>query len=249
MEQHNKIINDVAKKILKPEGLFRIGSSRSWLEDNGYYFTVVEFQPSSFEKGSYLNVGIDFLWGSTEDTNEYLSYDVGGRVIVGKGTQYVEYRPRLKNCDKVFEEEIEKFAYAALQKVTEYRKFRDLDYAKKMLIKSVVETPKECQCWELYRLSMLCFFKGDLDDGRKYFDEYMDFTKRSFYKGDTYVDWLENFYNYCLENIVPKLTIADIAQQMVFDMVNHRRAIFSDKSSYRNMRKNIFYNVNSDLHK
>ena len=33
--QHNKIINVAARKILAPEGLFRVGSSRRWIDDNG----------------------------------------------------------------------------------------------------------------------------------------------------------------------------------------------------------------------
>lgn len=32
--QHNKIINAAAKRILAPEGLFRVGSSRTWIDDN-----------------------------------------------------------------------------------------------------------------------------------------------------------------------------------------------------------------------
>ena len=34
--QHNKIINAAARKILAPEGLFRVGSSRTWIDDNGH---------------------------------------------------------------------------------------------------------------------------------------------------------------------------------------------------------------------
>jgi hypothetical protein len=36
MRQHDKIINMAAKKILAPHGLFRQGTSRTWLDDNGY---------------------------------------------------------------------------------------------------------------------------------------------------------------------------------------------------------------------
>lgn len=253
METHNKIINDAAKKILKPEGLFRVGSSRTWLEDNGYFFTIVNFEPSGYMKGAYLSVGIDFLWGNVEDNNADLGFEVGGRVKVGKGAQFVEYRPNLKNCDNIFERDIEEFANAALLKVLEYRKYRDLDYAKKMLIKAVKYTPKKMQCWELYRLAMLCFFKGDYKEGKSYFYDYLDLTKNSFYKtaeviqGATkttrtvHIDWLEEFYHYCLNTIVPQIATADNAQKMVYDKINKRRALFSNKSSYKNMKKDIFY--------
>ena len=39
--QHNKIINVAARKILAPEGLFRVGSSRRWIDDNGYFVIQV----------------------------------------------------------------------------------------------------------------------------------------------------------------------------------------------------------------
>ena len=35
MLPHNKIIKTTVKKFLEPEKLFQIGSSRSWLDDQG----------------------------------------------------------------------------------------------------------------------------------------------------------------------------------------------------------------------
>ena len=78
--QHNKIINAAAKRILAPEGLFRVGSSRTWIDDNGYFVIQVEFQPSSYDRGSYLNVGISFLWETSEGLNETLAFNIGYRV-------------------------------------------------------------------------------------------------------------------------------------------------------------------------
>lgn len=259
MEPHNKIINDVAKRILKPEGLFRVGSSRTWIEDNGYYFTMVVFDSSSYTKGSYLMVGMNFMWGDAEDMDEYLGFDIGGREYVGKGTQYVEYRPNIKNCDSIFEEGIMKFAEVALLKVAEYRKYRDLEYAKEMLIKTVNDTRQEFQCWELYRLAMLCFFKGDYVEGKDYFDKYLDHTKNSFYttvkviqggKEKTHTvhnEWLEVFYHYCIDKIIPLIGDAKSAQRMVYDKINRRRSIFSAKKSYRGMQKEIVYEIASEL--
>ncbi|EMF59259.1 TPA: hypothetical protein ACGW13_001700 [Stenotrophomonas maltophilia] len=37
---------------------------------------MVEFQPSAWDRGSYLNVGACWLW----EEKDYLSFDVGGRV-------------------------------------------------------------------------------------------------------------------------------------------------------------------------
>lgn len=230
MEQHNKIINNAAKKILSPHGIFRKGSSRIWLDDNDYFLTVIEFQPSGYDKGSYLNVGLAFLWEKTEGLNDALVFELGDRVFVN-GRQFVSYKD-----DETFSEAMELFASEALKKAEEYRKFRDLEYAKRTMAKNL--KPK---FWSVYNLAMLCFFKGDFTDGKKYFNEYLDRLKNSFYNNGYYIKWCEDFYNYCIANIVPKLDSAESAQRMVFDMINRRREYFNGKASFKKMKKDIFF--------
>jgi len=63
--------------LVEREGeLSGIGRSRKRLDDQRWYATVIEFQPSGFGKGSYLNVGAHFLWRTTG----HLSFDLGYRV-------------------------------------------------------------------------------------------------------------------------------------------------------------------------
>jgi len=57
---------------LTPLGFWRKGRSRIWLADRGFWLSIVEFQPSSFGKGSYLNVSAHWLWGPFSDV---LSFD------------------------------------------------------------------------------------------------------------------------------------------------------------------------------
>jgi hypothetical protein len=73
---HIQMIADAAKRNLAPMGLIRKGRSRTWLDDRGWYLTVVEFQPSGFSKGSYLNIGAHFLWS----WSGHLSFDLGYRI-------------------------------------------------------------------------------------------------------------------------------------------------------------------------
>ena len=59
MLPHNKIIKTTVKKFLEPEKLFQIGSSRSWLDDQGYYMIIVEFASSGkLECRSFVSMGI-----------------------------------------------------------------------------------------------------------------------------------------------------------------------------------------------
>jgi hypothetical protein len=62
-DSHGRIIATAAKAALTPLGFRRKGRSRVWRADRGFWLSVVEFQPSGFCKGSYLNVSVHWLWG------------------------------------------------------------------------------------------------------------------------------------------------------------------------------------------
>lgn len=74
----NSILNTGAREVLRPMGLVRRGRSRTWWDDHGWWLINVEFQPSGFSKGSYLNVGICWLWRA--EPKSYVSYDLGYRI-------------------------------------------------------------------------------------------------------------------------------------------------------------------------
>jgi hypothetical protein len=70
---HSKILIDAACKVLAPIGMLQRGRSRLWLGDHGWWLDVVEFQPSSWSNGSYLNVSCTWLW----NVKDHISFDVG----------------------------------------------------------------------------------------------------------------------------------------------------------------------------
>lgn len=76
--EHDHLIAAAAKAALAPIGCFRSRRSRLWLSDNRYWAVMVEFQPSSFSKGCYLNVGASWLW--YEKKRGGLNFNVGYRV-------------------------------------------------------------------------------------------------------------------------------------------------------------------------
>ena len=74
---HSKIINKTAKKIFGVYGIKQKGQSRIWLDDNGWFTTVIEFQPFRGRQGTTLNVGVNFNWYE----KEYFSFDIGYRPV------------------------------------------------------------------------------------------------------------------------------------------------------------------------
>jgi hypothetical protein len=73
---HNRLIKNAAKSLLQPIGCVQKGASRTWLDRQPLWVGVVEFQPSSWSRGSYLNVGACWLWYE----KDYLSFDDGYRI-------------------------------------------------------------------------------------------------------------------------------------------------------------------------
>jgi hypothetical protein len=58
------------------------GRSRTWLSDRVWHVIVVEFQPSAWSRGTYLNVGVTWLW----DVKDYWSNDYGPHRVGGFAT-------------------------------------------------------------------------------------------------------------------------------------------------------------------
>ena len=74
----NLIIAKAAKTALKPLGCQQKGNSRIWFDDHGWWLTLIEFQPSAWGKGSYLNVGAMWLWHAQDHWSFHNGYRVEG---------------------------------------------------------------------------------------------------------------------------------------------------------------------------
>jgi len=73
--EQSQLLTEAGNRILKPLGLVQKGRSRFWRDDRNWFVIGVEFQPSSWSGGSYLNVGCSWLWM----VRDHFAYDVGGR--------------------------------------------------------------------------------------------------------------------------------------------------------------------------
>jgi hypothetical protein len=55
--EHGKLIAAAAKAALLPLGCQRKGQSRCWYSDERFWCIFIEFQPSAWSRGTYLNIG------------------------------------------------------------------------------------------------------------------------------------------------------------------------------------------------
>lgn len=224
MEAHNKIITHAVEEIFVPAGLFRIGSSRRWLYDGGYFFVQVEFQPYTLRRGTFCNVGISFLWELPNDRNDTLFFDYGWcRVPVLKN--------RRSNCeikdfvgyqgdDVGFKRDCSFLATEALKKVHEYRRFTESSYAVRCMERTRNREIGDPGWWH-YHTAMLLFLMGEYRKGLKVCEKMASSR--------------EEFYRYCCDRILPAMTDPVSARQTVIDMIVRRRRYFKSRPSYKKM--------------
>jgi hypothetical protein len=106
-EKHSALLATAARSVLAPLGIVQKGRSRVWLDDRGWWLGVVEFQPSSWSKGSYVNVAAMWLWHEQDN----LSFDYGDRV-----ERFANY-----SSDVQFESEAQMLAESAKRRIQEHR--------------------------------------------------------------------------------------------------------------------------------
>lgn len=114
---HNKLISAAAKKTLGPLGLIQQRKSRIWYDDHGWWAIIVEFQPSSWDRGSYLNVALSWmLYECDHWTLDICNREEGGFRSATSGDDFeaamteladraarrvLEYRERFSSLDKM----------------------------------------------------------------------------------------------------------------------------------------------------
>lgn len=230
MEPHIQIINESAKAVLKPLGMFRAGRSRTWLDDNGWFLISADYEPSAYEKGSYIAVGICFLWEKTEGLRAEIYYDYGGRIAAAgdKAASYVTYCER----DARYEQAIARFTDAAAQKVQEYRGFRDHAYARKMLEQRLAAVPDAQRFWECYDLAMLCFLADDYDAGMTYLHAFLQTAERNG------ADWADAFAASLRGSLQTAYGSPDAAKQTVSGMIAHRRELLQNRRLLKSPARN-----------
>lgn len=158
--QHDKIISAAAKPALASLGFKRKGSSRLWFADRGVWLSLVEFQPSGWSKGSYLNVAAHFLWSPMRWSFNY-SPDTSLRT-------FIEYESDIQFVPLAAQQAADAVRGSELL----LRQFRDFPaMAAVLLDQSKAGRPGG---WPDYDAGVACGLCGDADKAMVLFQQTLD---------------------------------------------------------------------------
>ncbi|MGH8054750.1 MAG: DUF4304 domain-containing protein [Stenotrophomonas sp.] len=156
MPPHSRLINAAAKAALRPLGCVQKGRSRTWLDDHGWWVGVVEFQPSSWSKGSYLNVGVCWLWYE----KDHLSFDDGYRIETFQEFHSEEqYLPKAEFLAKRAAEEV----------MVLRQRFSTTSHVQAWLAHN-----RSTSVWSLYHRAVSAGLSGALNQSRQLFGQVID---------------------------------------------------------------------------
>jgi hypothetical protein len=175
---HSKLIAARAREVLQPMGIKRQGRSRSWYDDQGWWAGLIEFQPSNWRRGSYLNVGVQWLWDVHWRSLSAFMYPDSYHVrvpIPGEG-DLIKYE-----SDEQFAPLVDKMVDMAAKRARYFRKlFPNVEAAAKVLAK----------CEEIARkidAGIALGLIGDREGARQRFDQFLDYDQSDEaqeYRGD-----------------------------------------------------------------
>ena len=155
------MIKKIAHQILNPLGMKRERESRVWLDDNGWWVTLIEFQPSTHSEGTYLNVGIHFLWYPKKNSSFDISFRLG---------DFVQYQ-----SERQFEEDVKKLAEIARTRVLNFRdKLSTTERARSFIISSFEE--HRPTIWVNFHRGMACALAKDRLGALEYLNEVVNNT-------------------------------------------------------------------------
>jgi hypothetical protein len=144
--EHGKLLAAAAKLALEPIGCRRKGQSRIWLSDERSWIIVVEFQPSGFSRGSYLNVAPMWLWRLLDVPG--LSFDYGPVRVAN----YVEF------CnEKQFTTEADVLAKRAAAEVLSLRQLFNSPAA---ITRCLIKDAENGSLWQWYHAAVAAGLMG-----------------------------------------------------------------------------------------
>lgn len=146
-----RLLRDAAKRLLLPLGCRQVGSSRIWIADQRFWVIIIEFQPSSFSKGSYLNVGANWLWCPKDHWSFDYSYRVDGFIEFQDGDQFAGAAEQI-----------------AIRAANEVRDLREKLGSLSLIAHEIIPRP-EVQAWPVFHAAVVAGLLGNVTGAERYF--------------------------------------------------------------------------------
>jgi hypothetical protein len=156
---HDKLIAEAAKSVLGPLGFQRKGRSRLWFADHDWWLAVVEFQPSGWDRGAYLNVAAKWLWRGDDVWSFDFSFHAAARAAGFVGFENeVQFREQVCGLAQTAAAEAQRLTEAlpSIRAAAEQLRARAMNRG---------------NGWDLYHAGVAAFLAGRSEEARRYFSE------------------------------------------------------------------------------
>jgi len=198
--EHNEIIARAAQAHLAALGCKRVRRSRTWLSDQRAWVIMIEFQPSGFSKGSYLNVAPSWLWYP----KSHLTFDYGPARFGG----FVKFE-----SSSQFRREAEVLAEQAAQSVVQFREELGSPAA---IAAQLVKSASDDQCWRAYHAAVATGLLGEPDTSMRLFTQIIT--------AESHVAWFSQLQNFCAE-LAGKLSNPGAFRKAILAIITRTRVL------------------------
>lgn len=146
---HNKLLTKIAKSRFKQTDIRQRGQSRRFLQDNFWFTTIIEFQSSGYDKGTYLNIGADFNFYPRENFAFSFGYRENAFIKFENETQ--------------FEVEVNKLCDLVIKRTSEIKSQLDNYSNAALILKKAFNTISD---WKAFDLGIITALSGDLTNAK-----------------------------------------------------------------------------------
>ncbi len=156
---YKETIKKFALANLKSLKFVQLGNSRSWFVDRGDYLVVLNFESAGTKKGTYIDIGLNFLW----NPKTYISYDFffNGNPRI---TPFIEYQ-----SEDQFKRELDKFLKVTLKTVGQYLDIEDIKTLSDLIVVSDIN-PSDGN-WLVFHKAVLEGLVGNTQASRFFFND------------------------------------------------------------------------------
>ncbi len=201
-EIYSNLILKAAKVKLEPYDIFQKEDTYTWIDDNDWFLTIIEFIHSVQEKEIFLNTGLNFLW----HRKKIFTFDFF------KEETSIKYDSEEDFYDKSLQ-----LMQIAINKALFYRKFRKLDFAKEQILST------QYNVWKFnYYKMIICFLCDDVENGKKYFKLFSNNVGLN-NESNLFIEEQKKLYN-------PLVNVPEKMKQTIIE--NSKKNIFEQRLFY-----------------